>query len=295
MVLLLWIASAYLIMSNDGTDGRGMPAAVASFFEDIMTENSRSWFIWSIFPFLCAVVGFWLTAVVSSMFTSWYGSSIQIHYGNKTRISRQKEANAPLKSQVFVSIFVTVILQAINASVGKFILPPIIGVVHDEVEMLPKFNKFLIDFFSMLLMFDFIFYWQHRLSHTVTILWNSHKIHHENHTPIGLSTAYIDFVDQGLAAICFYLSAFIIKPHPVTYSLSVAGILSELVAVHSGIDSTLFNFLTLRFLPGRSSVHLHDHHHMYSDRQTGAKNFAQFFWIWDYTFGTYTESFTIKK
>ena len=83
-----------------------------------------------------------------------------------------------------------------------------------------------------------------------------------------------------------YLSAFVVQPHPVSYAFAVAGILSELASVHSGIcDSAWFDFITLRFLPGRADVRMHDSQHMYSNHK-GGRNFGHFFWVWDYAFGT---------
>jgi sterol desaturase/sphingolipid hydroxylase (fatty acid hydroxylase superfamily) len=87
-------------------------------------------------------------------------------------------------------------------------------------------------------------------------------------------------------ALPLLLSTAIVRPHPLTAYAYTIWRLAENVVNHSGLESTLLNVLFLKFLPGRASVSHHDYHHKFSNYSGNAKNYAEFFWIWDYLFGT---------
>lgn len=83
------------------------------------------------------------------------------------------------------------------------------------------------------------------------------------------------------------VAALIVQPHPLTLGTYVVLRTVDSVANHSGLDSRLFDALTLKSLPCRASVAHHDVHHLYSNRaDASAKNFGENFWLWDWAFGT---------
>ena len=227
-------------------------------------------------------MGFWFTAIVCDVYSTTSSStSSHIVYHNKSRSFRRKEGNVTFASELRNAFLTTVIGQGLNVTIGKTFFQ---SIVATPVTMLPDFGTFLLQFALMVIVFDFSLYFQHRAGHT-NIGWRFHQTHHTQSTPIGLSAATVNFVDQIEVAACVYLSAFIVQPHPVAYAFSIAGILSDLVVVHTGLDCQWLKILLLRFLLGCVEVHMHDHHHMYSNGK-GGKNYGAFFWIWDYMFGT---------
>ena len=137
----------------------------------------------------------------------------------------------------------------------------------------------------MIVAFDFILYWDHRISHHWGIMWSTHKIHHTITTPTAVYASLAGIVDELMTANCVYLAALIVQPHPVPFAFACGGILAELAALHSGLENAWFDFIALRYLPGRSSNRMHDFHHQYGNKM-GGLNFGHFFWIWDYAFGT---------
>ena len=137
----------------------------------------------------------------------------------------------------------------------------------------------------MIVAFDFILYWDHRISHHWGIMWSTHKIHHTITTPTAVYASLAGIMDELMTANCVYLAALIVQPHPVPFAFACGGILAELAALHSGLENAWFDFIALRYLPGRSSNRMHDVHHQYGNKM-GGLNFGHFFWIWDYAFGT---------
>ena len=282
---LLLLVSAHSLLWNtktsvfSTTDNNATTA-----IESLVLENG--WFAWSVLPYIFANIGFWFTAIACDVYsTKIIGatSNEEIEYGNKLdRASRREMAGITIGRHLPKALFTTIVMQVPNAAVGKHFFQ-FLGSPPET--MLPNFQIFLIHFACMQALFDFFLYCQHRASHVRKYLWHYHREHHEVLTTIGISATHVDIRDQALTALCVYLAAFIVQPHPVTYAISVAGILSELVIVHSGLDSPVLNFIGLRFLPGRASTRFHDYHHMYSNHM-GGTNFGHLFWIWDYTFGT---------
>lgn len=156
---------------------------------------------------------------------------------------------------------------------------------------LPTLVSFLVDFILLAFIADFFLYWGHRIQHEIPYLWDHcHSVHHRLRTPSSASTAYIEPRDAILqSALPLVLAAFIIVPHPITHISYLYFHLCNNALNHSGIHHWFFNILTLKFLPLRCDNRLHDAHHRYSGAGAG-KNYAEFTWIWDWMFGTYSQT-----
>ena len=286
MLLPILLTGAYLITESKHVEMYGL-ASDSTLFGIVEGLLRSEWSAHVLLPYVCANLGFWSTSIGSHIYTVSCGTSANlIQYGNLKRESRMKKQSAKisLKVQFTEAIKTTFVMFGLNVLVGKYFFQYFVA-SHDT--MWPDAKTFLMQFTAMFVSFDFFEYWQHRSAHTFDIgyCWHSHQRHHDVQTPIALTASIIGFWDEVEAAACIYLSAFIVQPHPVSYVFAIAGILSELASVHSGIDSNWFDFITLRFLPGRADIHVHDAHHMYSNSR-GGKNFGHFFWVWDYAFGT---------
>ena len=136
-----------------------------------------------------------------------------------------------------------------------------------------------------------------QVQHESEYLWkNYHSFHHSIGTPSPVSTLYIDEVDatlQGSLPIMF--ACLIIRPHPVTYSIFAGLRVAENVINHTGLDSSLMNILTLKCLPLRASIAHHDAHHRFSNYSRNAKNYAESFWVFDWMFGTLSDTAKLRK
>lgn len=126
---------------------------------------------------------------------------------------------------------------------------------------------------------SFDYYTAHK---ELEILWQHYALSSELKSPFALSSSHFDPIDVVFVATCAYLSTLLVQP---SYTFAIAGILSEVAAIHTGLNSGLLDFITLRYLSGRADICLHDHH-MYSDNHMRGRNFGHFFWIRDYAFGS---------
>lgn len=135
---------------------------------------------------------------------------------------------------------------------------------------------------------DFFLYWGHRIQHEIPYLWeNYHKVHHTLETPSATGTLYIhdkDALLQGSLPLIFAIA--LVRPHSLAAYSYIFFRIFENAVNHSGIEAWWLNVMSLKCLPFRASVRHHDSHHRYSHYGKGAKNYAEFFWVWDYIFGT---------
>jgi sterol desaturase/sphingolipid hydroxylase (fatty acid hydroxylase superfamily) len=286
MLLPILLTGAFLITESKHVEMNGLASSSALFGIVEGFLRSGEWSAYVLLPYICANLGFWSTSIGSYIYTVSCGTPANlIQYGNLlTRQSRMKKQSSKisLKVQLSEAIIVTFGLLGLNALIGKYFFQyPVVS----PDNMWPDAKTFLMQFTAIFVSFDFFAYWQHRYAHVFDIGWHSHKKHHEVQTPIAMNAFITGFWDELQVAACVYLSAFIVQPHPLSYAFAVAGIFSEVASVHSGIDSAWFNFITLRFLPGRADIRLHDSHHMYSNNK-GGRNFGHLFWVWDHAFGT---------
>ncbi|TAL15772.1 MAG: sterol desaturase family protein [Aquabacterium sp.] len=130
-----------------------------------------------------------------------------------------------------------------------------------------------------MLLFDFCFYWTHRLAHEVDFLWRFHSVHHCAHrlSVLNASRAHpIDMIWRRIVPIFIVLQTGISQE-----AFIVAGMVGSILATitHMNVD---FRFGLLNYVIGSNEVHRWHH----SNKIEEAKNFC--IWvIWDQLFGTF--------
>jgi sterol desaturase/sphingolipid hydroxylase (fatty acid hydroxylase superfamily) len=134
------------------------------------------------------------------------------------------------------------------------------------------------------ILYDFIFYWTHRLSHEVRFLWCFHSVHHSTQE-MRLATAVRGPWFEFLTTPWFFVWMCLLGIHPLmfiavrTFS-RVWGILEHIHESFVGHHPTLNKiFIT----PDVHRVH-HGRNYQYLDM-----NYSEILSIWDRLFGTYIE------
>jgi len=263
---------------------------------------TNKWLCWGVGPILASNVGFFLTTIFLELLSRYQAQSEFISYSkDKTRKESLKGTQEKVSFMTQVKYCFWTLLGpsalfngVVSAVLSNYIFP----FKEDTDPLLPTPGHFLFQLFALLLVGDFGLYWGHRVQHMVPFLWkNFHSLHHTLDTPSPVSTLYINEVDAFLQAVLpILVSSLVVLPHPVTYYVYIALRLSDNAVNHSGLKPHfLVDLLTLKFLPFRASVGHHDSHHKYSGYTGPAKNYAEYFWIWDYLFGTMSTAGAHKK
>jgi alkylglycerol monooxygenase len=133
---------------------------------------------------------------------------------------------------------------------------------------------------------DFLYYWWHRLSHEINVLWAAHVVHHQSED-YNLAVALRQSITTSWTGLPFYLPLAVLGVPPLVYAITHAlstlyqfWIHTELVGKMRGPIDWIFN------LPSHHRVH-HAINGDYLDKNYGATLI-----VWDRLFGTYIEETT---
>lgn len=269
--------------------------------ESLKSWLTNKWLCWGVGPILAANTGFFVTAIALELLPKFAPASWSLTYGrDKTRAAclaatqERVSWSKQLGYCFWTMIGPTALINGlISAVLSNYLMP-----FKLEDGLVPAFPVLALQVFVLLVVGDFGLYWGHRIQHTVPFLWERcHSLHHQLDTPSPVSTLYIDEFDAFLqAALPILVSAVVVRPHPVAYYVYIALRLSDNAVNHSGLKpNMLLDIFTLKFLPFRAAVGHHDAHHKYSGYTGNAKNYAEYFWIWDYMFGTLSMGAVVKK
>ena len=127
---------------------------------------------------------------------------------------------------------------------------------------------------------DFVYYWWHRASHRVNMLWSAHAVHHQSED-YNLAVALRQAVLTPFTSLPFALLLALVGIPPIVYIASEA--LSTLYQfwIHTQVVGRLGPFESIFNTPAHHRVH-HARNPAYIDRNYGA-----ILIVWDRLFGTY--------
>jgi sterol desaturase/sphingolipid hydroxylase (fatty acid hydroxylase superfamily) len=127
---------------------------------------------------------------------------------------------------------------------------------------------------------DFCYYWFHRFSHEISVLWAAHAVHHQSEE-YNLSTALRQTSTSFLFGWIFYLPLFAIGfPLEVLLTVSAANLIYQFW-VHTRLIGRLGPLESILMTPSHHRVH-----HAQNERYTD-KNYGGMFILWDRIFGTF--------
>lgn len=129
-------------------------------------------------------------------------------------------------------------------------------------------------------LFDAVFYWAHRWSHEVPLLWRFHAVHHSTEHLDWVSGFRVHPLDGALVAPPFVLLV------AAGYTPEVAG---ALAVIQIALGIFLHANVRWRLRPLHRVVMTPEFHHWHhtNDPQAIHSNYAAFLPLWDQLFGTY--------
>lgn len=152
-------------------------------------------------------------------------------------------------------------------------------------------NHFIVDLIITIVIFDFFIYWQHRLMHKFSFLWNMHKVHHSD-LEMDYTTALrfhpFEIIFSSLYKICLLI---IFSPRAEVFIIYEIILNSFAIFNHSNI--LLPNSIDIFLRKLIVTPQMHFPHHDQSTKLMNL-NFGNFLSIWDKIFKSYTEEKEIK-
>jgi alkylglycerol monooxygenase len=135
---------------------------------------------------------------------------------------------------------------------------------------------------SGLLLYDFLYYWLHRMGHEVNVLWAAHVVHHQSES-YNLTTALRQTGSGFLLGWLFYLPmALLGYPTEVFAVIAIVDLLYQFW-VHTEVIGRLGWFDRVFCSPSN-----HRAHHAVNDRYLD-RNYGGILIIWDRLFGSFVE------
>lgn len=131
-------------------------------------------------------------------------------------------------------------------------------------------------------LYDFCYYWNHRLGHERNVLWAAHSVHHQSED-YNLSTALRQSSTGFIFGWIFYLPMAVFGVPPLVFLTVAALNLLYQFWVHTRHIPKLGWFEWLFITPSNHRVH-HAQNAVYMDR-----NYGGVFILWDRLFGTFQE------
>ncbi|MGB5719943.1 MAG: sterol desaturase family protein [Woeseiaceae bacterium] len=132
------------------------------------------------------------------------------------------------------------------------------------------------------LAWDFCYYWFHRFSHEISILWAAHAVHHQSED-YNLSTALRQTSTGFLFGWIFYLPLFVIGfPLEVLVTVNAINLIYQFW-VHTQLLRRLGPLDRILVTPSNHRVH-----HAQNDRYID-KNYGGILILWDRLFGTFED------
>jgi alkylglycerol monooxygenase len=173
-------------------------------------------------------------------------------------------------------------MSQVSGIFSKLMLLGIYVAVYDHLRVLSLPVDSVTVWLSGLLIYDFLYYWHHRMGHEVGVLWAAHVVHHQSEE-FNLSTALRQTSSNFLLGWLFYLPMALLGYPPLVFV--VVGLIDLLYQywIHTEQIGKLGWFDRVFASPSNHRVH-----HGVNDRYLD-KNYGGILILWDRLFGTYAD------
>jgi sterol desaturase/sphingolipid hydroxylase (fatty acid hydroxylase superfamily) len=206
-------------------------------------------------------------------FTLLMGIEAYLNYKERSDNYQLKDSAASI-SMGLGSIFIDIITKSIAFALFKLIYVNY-GLFNDAISWT------ILGWVLLFFLDDFTFYWHHRLSHEVRLLWAAHVNHHSS-THYNLSTALRQSWAELLYKYVWYLWLPLLGFPPLMILTQISISLIYQFWVHTKHIKRFPSFFEFLFnTPSHHRVH-HAKNIVYLD-----KNYAGILIIWDRMFGTF--------
>jgi len=173
-------------------------------------------------------------------------------------------------------------MSQVSGIFSKLVVLAIYVAVFDHLRLFSLSAGSVAVWLAGLLLYDFLYYWHHRLGHEVGVLWAAHVVHHQSEE-FNLSTALRQTSSGFLFGWVFYLPMALLGFPPLVFV--AVGLIDLLYQywIHTEQIGRLGWFDRVFASPSNHRVH-----HGVNDRYLD-KNYGGILILWDRLFGTFED------
>ncbi len=174
------------------------------------------------------------------------------------------------------------VMSQLAGAVTKFAAFGIYVLVFDHLRVTTWSMNSLVAWTAALILYDFCYYWLHRMGHEVGVLWAAHVVHHSSEY-YNLTTALRQTSSGALLGWIFYLPMAVMGVPPLMFV--TVGLIDLLYQywVHTELVGRLGPLDRILVTPSNHRVH-HGQNDYCIDR-----NYGGILILWDRLFGTFVE------
>ena len=196
-------------------------------------------------------------------------------------VGRLLRRNTYVTADTLNSIGLGIMSQVLNVF-SKALLVGLYALVFESLSLwrLPQESPWV--WVLGLLVYDYCYYWHHRLGHTVAVLWAAHAVHHQSEE-YNLSTALRQTSTGWLFGWIFYLPMAVAGFPPLVFGVVALVDLLYQYWVHTQQIGRLGWFDRWFCAPSNHRVH-----HAVNDKYLD-KNYGGILIVWDRLFGSFIE------
>ncbi|MFZ5635587.1 MAG: sterol desaturase family protein [Pseudomonadota bacterium] len=147
----------------------------------------------------------------------------------------------------------------------------------------PSDAPFVLQVVLAALVFDFVLYWIHRLSHRENLLWRLHTIHHSPNKLYFLNGEKRHPLHQIAEGVPALLALVLLGAPPAVVVAFLTFLNFNMLLQHANVD---YRMGALKYVFAGAQTHRY-HHYRDIDRHVGIVNLAQIFVPFDIMFGTF--------
>ena len=192
-----------------------------------------------------------------------------------------RRRNTYVTADALNSIGLGIMSQVLNVF-SKLLMVGLYALVFETLALHPLPQDAAWVWVAGLLVYDFCYYWHHRLGHTVAVLWAAHAVHHQSEE-YNLSTALRQTSTGWLFGWIFYLPMAVLGFPPLVFGVVALVDLLYQYWVHTQQIGRLGWFDRWFCAPSNHRVH-----HAVNDKYLD-KNYGGILIVWDRLFGSFIE------
>ena len=222
------------------------------------------------FPLIAGLVGVYVFSVLSTVLQTRVARSERYKkYRLYTPVNDPLANTSKVPRTFFIILFIACLWTA-------YLTQGYDWIIHDEPS---AFAVLPVQILAVLLIYDFMFYWVHRVFHLPLLMRYVHYVHHEVRFPTAIDDYYLHPIDTLWVTTLFYLSVAIVGPFNTTTFIATLFVWVFMNnAIHGGLNLPHPVFRLTNYL-----ARMHNVHH----GKNMSSNFGSFFPFWDMMFGTH--------